>query len=110
MVVTMPDTKEAKQHTYPKHRKASINPMFLPRQIPRWLTMRRATELLHRKDAKALGERAKRLHVSIRVHPYDKRKRQFNMPELLSRLDYDISVIKFTDGVDATEDTRNGTK
>jgi hypothetical protein len=99
MVVQMRDVTKTPSKRHP----ASYNPQWMPRRIPRWLTIRRAAELLHRKDYKALSERANKLGVTRRNHPFDKRKRQLYMPELLSRLDFDTSVIKFTQGTDYQE-------
>ena len=107
MVVQM---KEVARTTTTRKRPATINPVWMPRRMPRWMTLSHATHMLQRKDAKNLGERAKRLHVSIRRHPYDGRKRLVLMPELLSRLDYDASVIKFSDGVDWVEPHSSDTR
>jgi hypothetical protein len=81
----------------------SPNPSWLPKKMPRWMTIARANEMFGYKDHKAIADRAKRLGVTKRIHPYDRRKKQLLMPELLARMDFDIDEITFTKGVDAAD-------
>ena len=78
----------------------SINPEWLPKRIPEWMTIVRANTLFGYKDHKGIADRAKRLGVTKRNHPYDGRKKQLYMPELLARMDFNIDEITFTSGAD----------
>jgi hypothetical protein len=86
------DTDQARVYT--------PNPDWLPQRIPTWMTIARANEMFGYRDHKALADRAKRLGVTKRNHPYDRRKKQLLMPELLARMDFDIDAIQFTSGAD----------
>lgn len=69
------------------------------------MTIVKANEMFGFKDHKGIADRAKPLGVTKRNHPYDRRKKQLLMPELLARMDYDIDLITFTDGVDYKKPT-----
>src|SRR5690349_1024372 len=96
MTTTMYRNEQAKVY--------SPNPDWLPKRMPTWMTIARANEMFGFKDHKGLADRAKRLGVTKRNHPYDGRKKQLLMPELLARMEFDIDAIQFTSGVDYGKD------